>query len=55
MALDATERLRRLDPLDPVRFDFALSRLGILGLLEAPGGRLTARAVREAFSAAGVR
>jgi uncharacterized protein (TIGR02757 family) len=55
MALDATARLRALDPLDPVRFDFALSRLGILGLLEAPGGRLTVRAVRAAFSAAGVR
>jgi len=55
MALDATARLRALDPLDPVRFDFALSRLGILGLLDAPGGRLTMRAVREAFSAAGAR
>jgi uncharacterized protein (TIGR02757 family) len=55
MALDATSRLRALDPLDPIRFDFALSRLGILGLLEAPGGRLTVRAVREAFAAAGVR
>lgn len=33
MALEATACLRRLDPDDPVRFDFALSRLGILGLL----------------------
>jgi len=33
MALDATACLRRLDPDDPVRYDFALSRLGILGLL----------------------
>jgi uncharacterized protein (TIGR02757 family) len=55
MALDATARLRALDPEDPVRFDFALSRLGILGLLEAPGGRLTVRSVRDAFQAAGVR
>jgi uncharacterized protein (TIGR02757 family) len=40
MALDATERLKRLDPNDPVRFDFALSRLGILGLLPTRRGRL---------------
>lgn len=31
MALEVTACLRRLDPDDPVRFDFALSRLGILG------------------------
>ena len=31
MALEITENLRRVDPADPVRFDFALSRLGILG------------------------
>jgi len=30
MALEVTARLRRLDPADPVRYDFALSRLGIL-------------------------
>jgi hypothetical protein len=53
MALEATARLRELDPADPVRFDFALSRLGILGLLPARGGRLTARDVRAAFAAAG--
>ncbi len=29
MALEATESLRRLDPKDPVRYDFALSHLGI--------------------------
>jgi uncharacterized protein (TIGR02757 family) len=50
MALEATARLRCLDPADPVRFDFALSRLGILGLLEAPGGRLTARGVHRALA-----
>ena len=33
----------------PIRFDFALSRLGILGLLDAPGGRLTARSVSRAL------
>jgi uncharacterized protein (TIGR02757 family) len=50
MALEATARLRALDPADPVRFDFALSRLGILGHLEAPGGRLTARRVHRALA-----
>jgi uncharacterized protein (TIGR02757 family) len=30
MAREVTQRLRRLDPLDPVKYDFALSRLGIL-------------------------
>jgi len=49
MALEATARLRALDPADPIRFDFALSRLGILGVLEAPGGRLSARSVRRAL------
>jgi uncharacterized protein (TIGR02757 family) len=29
MALEVTESLRRLDPKDPVRYDFALSHLGI--------------------------
>ena len=49
MALDATASLRALDPHDPVRFDFALSRLGILGFLPASEGRLSARAVRAAM------
>jgi len=30
MAVEVTEGLRALDPADPVRYDFALSRLGIL-------------------------
>ncbi len=30
MAIEVTRRLRALDPDDPVRYDFALSRLGIL-------------------------
>ncbi len=30
MAVDITERLRELDPEDPIRYDFALCRLGIL-------------------------
>ena len=31
MALDITENLKRFDPADPVRYDFALCRLGMLG------------------------
>jgi len=31
MALEITENLKKLDPDDPVRFDFALTRPGILG------------------------
>ena len=29
MALDITKRLRRLDPLDPIKYDFALFQLGL--------------------------
>jgi uncharacterized protein (TIGR02757 family) len=50
MALETTARLRAFDPADPIRFDFALSRLGILGVLETPGGRLTARGLHAALS-----
>ena len=49
-ALEVTKRLRAIDPADPIRFDFALCRLGILGLLEAPKGRLTPRALRRALA-----
>jgi uncharacterized protein (TIGR02757 family) len=31
MARDITDSLRRIDPVDPVRFDFAVSHLGIMG------------------------
>jgi len=31
MVLEITDHLRALDPSDPVKYDFALSRLGILG------------------------
>jgi hypothetical protein len=31
MAEDVTRSLRRLDPSDPVRYDFALCHLGIAG------------------------
>lgn len=37
MAQEITASLRRLDPLDPLRYDFALSHLGILG--DCPGVR----------------
>jgi uncharacterized protein (TIGR02757 family) len=37
MAREITEALRRLDPIDPLRYDFALSHLGILG--DCPGIR----------------
>jgi uncharacterized protein (TIGR02757 family) len=30
MALDVTRRLRQLDPKDPVKFDFAFHRMGLL-------------------------
>lgn len=30
MALDVTRRLRKLDPADPVKYDFALHRMGLL-------------------------
>lgn len=33
-ALEITERLRQVDARDPVRFDFALARLGILDLCQ---------------------
>jgi uncharacterized protein (TIGR02757 family) len=37
MAQEITASLRRLDPADPLRYDFALSHLGILG--DCPGVR----------------
>jgi len=38
MAEDITERLRRLAPEDPVRYDFALTRLGILDIVRSRKG-----------------
>ena len=29
MAVDITRRLRRLDPADPVKYDFAFHRMGL--------------------------
>ena len=52
MALEATDRLRRLDPDDPVRYDFALSRLGILGRVRARRGKVSARSLHAALAAA---
>ncbi len=37
MAREITDALRQLDPVDPLRYDFALSHLGILG--DCPGVR----------------
>ena len=37
MAREITEALRRCDPVDPLKYDFALSHLGILG--DCPGLR----------------
>lgn len=50
MALEVTAQLRLLDPDDPIRFDFALCRLGILGLLETKGGRLSSGTLRRALA-----
>jgi uncharacterized protein (TIGR02757 family) len=49
MAVEVTGALRRLDPADPTRYDFALSRLGILGLLRSRGGHLRLRDVTAAL------
>ncbi|HXH06032.1 MAG TPA: TIGR02757 family protein [Vicinamibacterales bacterium] len=37
MAADLTRALRRIDPHDPVRFDFALCHIGIAGLCRGDG------------------
>ena len=50
MALEVTAHLRRLTPEDPVRHDFALCRLGILGHLRARGGRLRRVHVLQALA-----
>lgn len=39
MALEVTEALRRFAPTDPVRYDFALCRLGILDSAPAAATR----------------
>ena len=52
MALEVTSRLRRFSPHDPVRHDFALCRLGILGHLRARGGLLRRAHVMAALAEA---
>jgi hypothetical protein len=52
MALEVTARLRRLTPEDPVRHDFALCRLGILGHLRARGRPLRRAHVLQALAEA---
>ena len=44
MAMEVTRALRRLDPEDPVKYDFALARLGILD--ECPRRRVSAKCAR---------
>jgi endonuclease III len=41
-ALDVTRALARLDPVDPVRYDFALAHLGISGACTGRAGDCTA-------------
>lgn len=52
MALEVTARLRRFSPEDPVRHDFALCRLGILGHLRARGGAVRRSHVMAALAEA---
>ncbi len=52
MALEVTAHLRRLTPHDPVRHDFALCRLGILGHLRARGRPLRRAHVLQALTQA---
>jgi uncharacterized protein (TIGR02757 family) len=54
MAADLTATLRRIDPSDPVRFDFALCHIGIAGLCAGEGGRNAACPLR-AFCPRGSR
>ena len=52
MAREVTARLRRITPEDPVRHDFALCRLGILGHLRARGRPLRRAHVLAALAEA---
>jgi uncharacterized protein (TIGR02757 family) len=51
MALEVTANLRRIDPADPTRFDFALTRLGILGRIPLHEGRFDRRHLIAAIRA----
>ena len=46
-AREITDALARFDPADPVRFDYALCRIGILGHLPAAACRQPLRRVRR--------
>ena len=43
MAEDVTTQLRRLDPVDPIKYDFAFSHLGMQGVFLPGGGPLEPR------------
>jgi uncharacterized protein (TIGR02757 family) len=48
MASDITRRLRRLDPEDPVKYDFALHRMGLFKRHDEIGSlRSTSRAATD--------
>lgn len=49
MVVEVTDFVRQLDPSDPTRFDFALCRLGILGLVRPRRGRLGRREIARAL------
>jgi hypothetical protein len=53
MALEVTEALRCLDPDDPTRYDFPLTRLGILGLVRAREGRMRLRDIASILDPGG--
>jgi uncharacterized protein (TIGR02757 family) len=38
MAVEITEALKRIDPVDPLKYDFALCHLGISGLCKGKRG-----------------
>jgi uncharacterized protein (TIGR02757 family) len=50
MAVEVTRTLRRLDPADPTRYDFALCRLGILGAVGSRGRRVRPRDIAAALA-----
>ena len=43
MALDVTRRLRAFDPADPVKYDFAFHRMGLLGRKDEVASLVQAR------------
>jgi hypothetical protein len=51
MAIDITESLRRFDAEDPVRYDFALCHLGMMGACGYGTSRGSAHCPLRAFCA----